>query len=195
MNTGRNDRCGRILRDLDACLSFGGREARRACGRLRGEDVSKLRATMALSIPLGHPNGIVVQAKGEPDGLSYGGHGHLLRHGADRGTVSARDRDGPDRRSLHHGGQDGGTRAPSLRAPKNSDSLPLRHLPDARPSADRVIEIMATHGDHIEVKVPRVGTAFRGLRTPSGCDEGACLLFARVLPREPFPLRSLSDVR
>ena len=27
-------------------------------------------------------------------------------------------------------------------------------------SADRFIEIMATHGDHIEVKVPRIGTAF-----------------------------------
>ncbi|MBV9739155.1 MAG: metal-dependent hydrolase [Hyphomicrobiales bacterium] len=126
---------------------------------LAGEDVSKLPDD-GLSIPLGHPNGIVVQAKGEPT-IYHMGDTDVFSDMAliaelyrpeivmvpigDRFTMGAKAAALALHRFVH----------PRIAIPCHYGTFPILDQ-----SADRFLEMMATHGPGIEVKVPRIGTAF-----------------------------------
>ncbi|MBV9753612.1 MAG: metal-dependent hydrolase [Hyphomicrobiales bacterium] len=134
-------------------------ESAKGLRALGGEDVSKLPDD-GISIPLGHPNGIVVQTKGEPTVYHMGDTdifsdmaliAELYRPEiamvpiGDRFTMGARSAALSLHRFVH----------PRLAIPCHYGTFPILDQ-----SADRFIEIMASHGDHIEVKVPQIGAAF-----------------------------------
>ncbi|MBV9517834.1 MAG: metal-dependent hydrolase [Hyphomicrobiales bacterium] len=134
-------------------------ESGKALRALRGEDVSRLPDD-GISIPLGHPNGIVVQARGEPTVYHMGDTdifsdmsliAELYRPVVamapigDRFTMGARSA----ALALHRFVR------PRIAIPCHYGTFPILDQ-----SADRFIEFMASHGDHIEVKVPQVGEAF-----------------------------------
>jgi L-ascorbate metabolism protein UlaG (beta-lactamase superfamily) len=134
-------------------------ESAKGLRALSGEDVSNLPDD-GISIPLGHPNGIVVRAKGEP-AVYHMGDTDIFSDMAliaelyrpeivmipigDRFTMGAKSA----ALALHRFVR------PRIAIPCHYATFPILDQ-----SADRFIEIMATHGDHIEVKVPRIGTAF-----------------------------------
>ncbi|MBV9113029.1 MAG: metal-dependent hydrolase [Hyphomicrobiales bacterium] len=134
-------------------------ESGKALRALRGEDVSRLPDD-GISIPLGHPNGIVVQARREPTVYHMGDTdifsdmsliAELYRPVVamapigDRFTMGARSA----ALALHRFVR------PRIAIPCHYGTFPILDQ-----SADRFIEFMASHGDHIEVKVPQVGEAF-----------------------------------
>jgi L-ascorbate metabolism protein UlaG (beta-lactamase superfamily) len=134
-------------------------ESAKGLRALKGEDVSKLPDD-GVSIPLGHPNGIVVQAKGEPTVYHMGDTdvfsdmtliAELYRPEivmvpiGDRFTMGAKGA----AIALHRFVQ------PRIAIPCHYGTFPILDQ-----SPDRFIEIMASHGAHIQVKVPRVGVAF-----------------------------------
>jgi L-ascorbate metabolism protein UlaG (beta-lactamase superfamily) len=124
-----------------------------------GEDVSKLPDD-GVAISLGHPNGIVVRAKGEPTVYHMGDTdifsdmaliAELYRPEivmvpiGDRFTMGAETA----ALALHRFVR------PRLALPCHFGTFPILDQ-----SPDRFIEVVATHGDHVKVKVPAVGEAF-----------------------------------
>jgi L-ascorbate metabolism protein UlaG (beta-lactamase superfamily) len=126
---------------------------------LRGEDVSAERDD-GIAVPLGHPNGIVVRAKGERV-VYHMGDTDIFSDMAliaelhrpeivmvpigDRFTMGAKTA----ALALHRFVR------PRLAIPCHYGTFPILDQ-----SADRFVEMMASHGDHIEVRVPDVGKAF-----------------------------------
>jgi L-ascorbate metabolism protein UlaG (beta-lactamase superfamily) len=124
----------------------------------RGEDVSK-RPDTGVAIPLGHPNGIVVRAKGEPTVYHMGDTdifsdmaliAELYRPDialvpiGDRFTMGAESA----ALALHR------FIKPRLVIPCHYGTFPiLAQTPDS------FIEAVATRGDHIKVVVPKIGEA------------------------------------
>jgi len=126
---------------------------------IKGEDVSNV-ADSGVAIPLGHPNGIVVRAKGEPTVYHMGDTdifsdmaliAELYRPEivmvpiGDRYTMGAETA----ALALHRFVK------PRLAIPCHYGTFPML---DASP--DRFIEAVAGHGDHIKVLVPKLGEAF-----------------------------------
>jgi L-ascorbate metabolism protein UlaG (beta-lactamase superfamily) len=125
----------------------------------RGEDVSKLPDS-GVAIPLGHPNGIVVRAKGEPTVYHMGDTdifsdmaliAELYRPEivmvpiGDRFTMGAETAALAVHRFVR----------PRIAIPCHYGTFPI-----IAPNADSFIEAVATHGDHVQVVVPKIGEAF-----------------------------------
>jgi L-ascorbate metabolism protein UlaG (beta-lactamase superfamily) len=123
-----------------------------------GEDVSKLPEN-GIAIALGHPNGVVVRAKGEPT-VYHMGDTDIFSDMAliaelhrpeivmvpigDRFTMGARSA----ALALHRFVR------PRIAIPCHFGTFPILDQ-----SPDRFIEMMAAHGDHVKVVVPKVGEA------------------------------------
>jgi Beta-lactamase superfamily domain len=130
---------------------------------VRGEDVSKLPDS-GVAIPLGHPNGIVVRAKGEPTIYHMGDTdifsdmsliAELYRPDivmvpiGDRFTMGAESAALAVHRFVR----------PKIVIPCHYGSFPI-----IAPNADRFVELVASHGDHVRVVVPKVGEAYTPCR-------------------------------
>jgi L-ascorbate metabolism protein UlaG (beta-lactamase superfamily) len=125
----------------------------------RGEDVSKL-ADNGVAIPLGHPNGIVVRAKGEPT-VYHMGDTDIF---SDMALIAELYRPEivmvPIGDRFTMGAESAALAVHRFVRPKIAIPCHYGTFPIIAPNADRFVEAVATHGDHVRVVVPRIGEAF-----------------------------------
>jgi L-ascorbate metabolism protein UlaG (beta-lactamase superfamily) len=134
-------------------------EGEKTLKAMAGQDVSKLPDTGA-AIPLGHPNGVVVRAKGEPT-IYHMGDTDIF---SDMALIAELYRPEivmtPIGDRFTMGAESAALALHRFLKPKVAIPCHYGTFPIIAPNADRFIEAVATHGDHVRVVVPKIGEAF-----------------------------------